>query len=127
MVQVAFTQNAVEGEMIRGLLEAEGIPSLLQPTSFNGPMVGVGLLPVSAQRVMVHPEQAPSARELLTETLVDDGQSVEAEIANATHLEETQGRQPRNYGVIGAYARAWVWSIVVFAVAFAVFLLLRGT
>lgn len=48
-----------------------------------------------------------------------------SEIADATYREEVGGRKPRNYGLIGAYARIWTWSIGLMFLAFGVFLLLR--
>jgi len=47
------------------------------------------------------------------------------ETANATYLEEAAGRKPRDYGLAGAYARIWAWSLGAMLLAFAVFLLLR--
>jgi hypothetical protein len=35
------------------------------------------------------------------------------------------GRGPRNYGVVGAYARIWPWSVAALAVAFGIFMLAR--
>jgi hypothetical protein len=46
-------------------------------------------------------------------------------LANAAYLDEARGRGPRNYGVIGAYARIWLWSLVVLAVTFGIFMLAR--
>ncbi len=43
------------------------------------------------------------------------------------HPEERGRRKPRDYGLIGAYARALAWSLGIMAVAFGVFLLLRST
>ena len=34
---------------------------------------------------------------------------------------------PRSYGLIGAYARIWLWSLAALGVAFGVFLLARVT
>lgn len=39
--------------------------------------------------------------------------------------EPGSGREPRGYGLIGAYARIWAWSLAALALAFVVFLLLR--
>jgi hypothetical protein len=39
---------------------------------------------------------------------------------------EAPGRRgPRNYNLITAYARAWVWSLAAMALAFGVFMVLR--
>jgi hypothetical protein len=32
----------------------------------------------------------------------------------------------RHYNLIGAYARAWLWSFIAMGLAFAIFLLLRS-
>jgi Putative prokaryotic signal transducing protein len=124
MVEIAFASDAPEGEMVRGLLEQRQIPCLLKPIGINGPMLGVGLLPGSAQRVMVHPDQAGEARQLLAELLVKDREQA-AEFDDAVNSEGGRGRKPRNYNIIGAYARAWTLSLGVMGLAFAVFLLLR--
>ena len=80
-------------------------------------MMGIGMLPKSAQRVMVQPDQAESARRLLEEALVEEEIVVE---------EDAGGRMPRNFGLAGAYTRAWLVSVAVMGVAFGVFLLLRA-
>ena len=131
LVEVAFASDAVETEMIRGLLESAGIPSLAQRAGLNvdGPMLGFGLLARGfgggPQRVMVHAGRAERARALLAETMVEDPEAAAEEIANASFLEEARGRGPRGYGVLGAYARFYVVAIAVFAVAFGLFMLLR--
>jgi hypothetical protein len=130
LVRVAFARDAVEAEMIKGLLENAGIPSLLEQEgqNVNGPQLGFGLLPRGfgggPQRVMVHANRAEKARALLAETLVESGEEEWPEIANAEHLEGAGGK-PRSYGLIGAYARIYLSSFVIFAVAFGIFLLLR--
>ena len=129
--------------MIQGLLESAGIPSLLQQVGLNvdGPQLGFGLLQRGfgggPQRVMVHANRAEQARALLTETLVEDEREDEREdedeawrdTANARFLENADGGRAggrfRDYGVVGAYARAMLWSFGTMAAAFAVFLLLR--
>lgn len=125
LVEVAFAANPVEAEMIKGLLENGDIRSLLRPTGLNGPMIGEGLLPQGSQRVMVGAGQAEEARRLLEQTLVEEPVEAVYETANARHLEAAEGRRPRGYGLIGAYARIYLWALAAFAVAFAVFLLSR--
>lgn len=124
LVEVMFAPDRVEAEMVQGLLESEGVPSILQATGVNGPQLGVGLSPRSPQRVMVRAEHADLARRLLAETGVEEDSDVDG-LANAAYLEEARGRGPQNYGVIGAYARIWFWSLAVLAIAFGVFLLAR--
>ena len=125
LVKVAFAKDPAEGEMIQGLLENGGIPSLLRPTGLNGPMLGIGLLPPGSQRVMVRASQANAAQRLLAETLVEDEQAW-PDTANANHLEDVTGRKPRGYGLLGAYARIYLWSFGAIVVALGIFFLLRA-
>ena len=108
------------------MLEDGGISSFLQPLGVNGPQLGIGLLPTNPQRMMVHADQAEDARILLADTLVENEQGIWPEIANSSYLEDTGGRKPRGYGLVDAYARIYLWSFVAIAIAFGVFLLLRG-
>lgn len=63
---------------------------------------------------------------MLAETLVEEEPEEEPEErANARHLDRAAGRGPRNYGLVGAYARIWLWSLAAFGVAFGLFLLIR--
>jgi hypothetical protein len=77
--------------------------------------------------VMVHAHRAEEARKLLADAKVEDEQTA-PEPVNARYLEEARGRGPRNYGVIGAYARMFLVALLAmlgFAVAFGVFMLLH--
>ena len=129
LAQVAFARDRVEGEMIRGLLENAGIPSLLEQAglSVDGPRLGFGLATRGfgggPQRVMVHANRADEARALLAETLVDDGGGAIPEAVD--QREDAGAGRARNYGVVGAYARAASWSFVALVVAFGAFLLFR--
>jgi hypothetical protein len=125
LVQVAFSDDPVKAGIVQGLLENGGIPSLLQPTGLNGPLLGNGLLSPGLQRVMVHAGQADDARRLLSETLVEEERQAVSEIANAKYLDDAKGRRPRGYGLVGAYARIWIWSLGALGVVFGVFLLIR--
>src|SRR5258705_10225486 len=128
LVEVAYANDQGEAAMIQGLLESGGIPSVLQPLGVNGPQLGFGVLATSPQRVLVHAGKAEDARTLLAETLVEDEPEAWPEIANARHLEDAGGRKkPRSYGLIGAYARIYLWSFGVLAVAFGVLLLFRAS
>lgn len=128
LVGVAHANDRVEAEMIQGLLEGAGIPSVLQQVGVDGALLGYGLLNPGggAQRVLVRAGQSEEARALLAETLAEN-EGVEWEEAPdaATYMEERAGRGPRNYNLIGAYARIWATSIVAMALAFAIFILLR--
>lgn len=128
LVGVAHASDRVEAEMIQGLLESRDIPSVLQHTGVDGPLIGVGWLNPNggSRRVMVRAEQAEEARAVLAETLVEDERVDLPETANARHLEAMEGRKPRRYGLVGAYARIWAWSFGALILAFAVFLLLRS-
>jgi hypothetical protein len=125
-VQVAYANDRIEAEMIQGLLENGGVPSVLQALGVDGLQLGFGTLPRSAQHVMVDPSQAEKARALLAETLIEDEQGAPAELVNADFLEESGGRRPRGYGLVGGYARIYLWSFGIMALAFGIFLLLHG-
>lgn len=127
LVGIAHTNDRVEAEMIQGLLESAGIPSVLQHVGVDGPLLGIGWLNPGggSRQVLVRTNQSEAARTLLAETLDEDEQENWAETANATYLEEAEGRKPRNYGLVGAYARIWAWSLGLMLLAFAIFLLMR--
>jgi hypothetical protein len=129
LVDVAFARDKVEAELIKGLLENAGIPSLLQQARLNvdGPQLGFGLATSGfgggPQRILVHGEQAQQARSLLADTLIESEDGTSPEIDS---LEAGSGGRARNYGVVGGYARAMAWSLLIMAAAFGVFLLLRA-
>ena len=126
LIQIAFADTREEAALIRGLLREEGIRSLANQGSLNGPALGAGLLTRSTRRIYVRPEDAEHARKLLGETMVEDPLEEEIpEPANATYLADAQGHKPRNYSVLGAYTRAWVVGIALLAVVFVVFLIAR--
>ena len=76
LVDVAFAKDPVQAEMLQGLLEDAGIPSLLQPTGLSGLQLGLGRLYSGfgggGQRVLVHAHRLEAARTVLAETLVSD-------------------------------------------------------
>lgn len=78
LVEIAYGDSWVQAEMIQGLLENAGIPSLLRPagTSLDGSGLVSGALVRGLgggpQRVMVHAHRAREARDLLAATLVED-------------------------------------------------------
>ena len=125
LVEVAFVGDEFQAEMIRALLDQHGIPSIQEQVTPSGPQLGYGLMNPSggARRVMVHSERADRARTLIETTTAEASLP---EPVNAEYLEDDQGgRRPRNYGLIGGYARAWFWSILAMAGFSAVWLLLR--
>jgi hypothetical protein len=126
LVEVAFVADEFQAEMIQALLEEHKIPSLQQQVTPSGPQLGYGLMNPSggARRVMVHPELADRARALIEATMVEEENLPEP--VNAGYLEDAEGRRkPRNYGVIGAYARAILVSIVTLAIVSALWMLFR--
>ena len=125
LVEVAFVGDEFQAEMIRALLDQHGIPSIQEQVTPSGPQLGYGLMNPSggARRVMVHSERADRARTLIETTTAEASLP---EPVNAEYLEDDQGgRRPRNYGLIGGYARAWFWSILAMAGFFVLWLLLR--
>jgi hypothetical protein len=126
LVQIAFAETREEAALMRGLLREEGIRSLAKQASINGPSLGAGLLTRSSRRIYVRPEDAEAARRLLSETMVEDPLEEEVpEPANAAYLADATGHKPREYGLLGAYARAWIAALVILAVAFVIFILLH--
>jgi len=128
LVGVADAGDRVEAEMIQGLLESGGIPSVLQPTGVDGPLLGIGWLNPGggSRRVMVRADQLEQARALLPEALVEGEQAELVEATDAEYPEELGRQEPRGYGLIGGYVRIWAWSFGAMVLAFAVFLLLRA-
>lgn len=128
LIEVAFVGDEFQGKMIQALLEENGIPSLLQQVAPSGPQLGYGLMNPGggARRVMVHPEQADWARALIEATRAE-GEQEAPESVNAEYLAEAAGgRKPRNYSLVGGYARAWFWSLLAMAGFFVAWLLLRA-
>lgn len=126
-VGVAFAGDRVEAEMIRGLLESAGIPSAVQQLGIDGPTAGIGLLNPGggSRKILVRADQAEAARAVLAETLVQGEPDESGVPIEADSTGEGPGRKPRDYNLIGAYARAWFWSLIAMGLAFGVFLLLR--
>jgi Putative prokaryotic signal transducing protein len=127
LVSVAYANDPMEAELIQGLLEDAGIPSALEHLGIDGPQLGFGLLNPGggARRVMVRAGQSQEARTLLAEALVEGEPEDFAEVAAGSYSEEAAARKPRGYGLLGAYARIYAWSLAAFLLAFAIFLLLR--
>ena len=74
LVEVAFVADEVQAEMIKALLEENGIPSLRQQAGPDGSKLGYFVLgPGGGQRrVMVHAHRAEAARALLSEATTED-------------------------------------------------------
>ena len=125
LVEVAWVANTYEASIVQALLEESDIPSMQQQVGVDGPMLGYGLLTgAGSRRVMVHAHRAEEARALLADAEAEDEQTA-PEPVNARYLEEAKGRGPRNYGVIGGYARAYFWSFLGMAVLIGIYFLLR--
>jgi len=126
LVEIAVVADEFQGKMIQALLEEHRIPSLLQQVAPSGPQLGYGLMNPSggARRVMVHPPNAERARALVEATTAEQDEVPEP--VNAAYLEDAAGgRRPRNYGLIGAYARAFAVSIGLLTLVFALWMLAR--
>lgn len=125
LVEAAYAADLGEAALIQGLLETEGVPSVLRPAGVDGLLVGHGILANPPQRVMVHADQVERARTLLADVLAQNEQEAWPEPVNARYLEDAPRRKLHSYGRIGAYARIYLFSFGAMAVAFGVFLLLR--
>jgi hypothetical protein len=123
-VQIAFADTREEAALIRGLLREAKIRSIARQAGVDGGIGTSSLLTRSSRRIYVRPQDAAAARALIAETMVED--PAEAEIpepVNAAYLDEARGHKPRDYNVIGAYARAWVVGIVVLGLILVAFLI----
>jgi hypothetical protein len=123
LVEIAFVGDEFQGKMIQALLEQHEIPSLLQQVAPSGPQVGYGLMNPGGgpRRVMVHAPNAERARGLV-EATVAEGEEI-PEPVNAAYLEDAAGgRGPRNYSLIGVYARAFFASVGALALVFALWM-----
>jgi hypothetical protein len=126
LVEVAFVGDEFQARMIQALLEEDKIPSLLEQVTPSGPQLGYGLMNPSggARRVMVHAPNAERARVLIEATRAEQDEVPEP--VNAEYLADAAGgRRPRNYGLIGAYARAFVVSCGLLALVFVLWMLAR--
>lgn len=127
LVEVAFVGDEFQAGIIQALLEEHGMPSLLQQVGPSGPQLGYGLMNPGggARRVMVHGRNADRARSLIEATRAAEDDFPEP--VNAEYLDRATGkRKPRDYNVIGAYARAYLAAFVAFALFFAAWLLARA-
>jgi Putative prokaryotic signal transducing protein len=127
LVEVAFVGDEVEAAMIQALLEGNGIPSMHEQVGPSGRQLSTSLLsPGGTRRVLVHAHRAEEARALLAEATAE-GEQEAPEPVNARYLEESSGGHgPRNYGLIGAYARIFTASAAVMAAVFGIWLLARS-
>lgn len=129
LVQVAFTRDLAEAEMIRGLLEANGIVSMQKSVGVDGPLLGYHLShPSDGQRlVVVRAEQAPEAEAVLAAAAAAGEGEAMPEIANAGHLANAQGGRLRAYyRPLLRYLGLYVVSIVAMAAILGAYLLYRS-
>ena len=126
LVQIAFADTREEAALIRGLLREAKIRSLAKQAGVNGPGLGAGPLTQSSRRIYVVPADAAAARELISETMVEEPAEEIPEPANAVYLAEAHGHRPRDYSLLGAYARSWLFGAAVLAVVLLIFLLVHS-
>ena len=67
LVEICVTSGLLQAEIIKGKLESNGIPVLLQYESL-GPVMGLTLDGLGQVRLLVREEQVESARAVLEET-----------------------------------------------------------
>ncbi len=75
LVSAAFVPNEMEAEMIRGLLESAGIPSIIEAAGLaEGTRNGFNGLPVygGAQKVLVHAHRLQDAQAVIALAQGDD-------------------------------------------------------
>lgn len=126
LVEVAFVGDEVQALVIQNLLEENGIPSIQQRVGVDAMFLAYGALSGGGSRqVLVHAHRAEEARVLLDQARAED-ENIVPEPADAEYLAEAQGRRPRNYSLIGGYARIYLVSFGVMALALGVFLLTRA-
>lgn len=125
LVSVAWVANEHEAAMVQALLEENEIPSMQRQTGLDGGVLGEGLLSGGGSRqVLVHRHRAEEARTLVEAVMSETKQEIPDPV-NASYLEEAEGgRGPRNYGLIGGYARIYFWSFVGMLLLGLVYLLL---
>jgi hypothetical protein len=70
LVEVCVTSGLLQAEIIKGKLETNGIPALLEYESL-GPVMGFTLDGLGQVRVLVHEDKAEVARALLEESEED--------------------------------------------------------
>jgi hypothetical protein len=125
-VQVAYADTREEAALIRGLLREAKIRSIARQAGAEGGIGASSLMTRSPRRIYVRREDAAAARTLIAETMVEDPAETEIpEPVNAVYLDEARGHKPRNYNLIGAYARFYLVAIVIVGIVLVGFLLLH--
>jgi hypothetical protein len=75
LVVAGHARNPLEAEMIRGLLESSGIPSIVQAEGITGKSMEVGLLNMvggGSQQILVHADRLDEARALLAAAVSEE-------------------------------------------------------
>lgn len=119
LVEVAAARDAFQAGMLKGLLHDAGIPCMTRGYGVDGQLLGFGLLTQGGgpQQVLVHADRLEEARTVLAEVLAaDDDPTTDAIAASERRLEYSgPGRKPRDYGLLGAYARIYLFSLLALA------------
>lgn len=100
LVTVTSTRNLMEAEMVRGLLENAGIPSVVQRSVDNPDFLAAG-----PRDVKVVSDLAPKARAVLADVLVEEGADPEW-----TELEE-QARRRGGVGPSPEQLAIWIGAV----------------
>ena len=110
LVTVTSTRNLMEAEMIQGLLEGAGIPSVVQRSVDNPDFLAAG-----PRDVKVVAELAPRAREVLAETMTAVGEDPELRaLEEESRLRAGGGPSPERLAIwigvvfLGGLILAWV-------------------
>lgn len=83
LAKVAFARNQAEAEMLQGLLSDQGIPSVLKRSGgFDNPE----FLPAGPHDVYVNSDVAQTARDLLSETMLEPEEQEVAEMEEQVRL-----------------------------------------
>jgi hypothetical protein len=114
LIKVAFARNQAEAEMIQGLLNEGGIPSVLKRArGFDAPE----FMAAGPHDVMVDSSHAHKAKTLLADTITEDPVDEEAELHDEARLrrggpatETSPARLAMWIGVafLGAVILAWI-------------------
>jgi hypothetical protein len=101
LVKVAFARTQAEAEMMQGLLQDDGIPSILKRTrGFDNP----DFLASGPHDVLVNADHAKKAREVLEGTMIESEDEVRAEYGEEARLARDGTATPA--------ARLALWLIV---------------
>lgn len=117
LVKVGFGRTQAEAEMLQGLLSEAGIPSVLRRSGgFDNPEFSVA----GPHDVLVNKDQAPRAREVLAETMIED-ESEERDDIEAGIRAARKGPQPTTPAQLALWVGiAFLVAVVVIWIAFEV-------